>query len=526
MRAFDQPGRSPVYAGNALAATSHPLATSTALSILRDGGNAVDAAIAASATLCVVEPHMTGIGGDCFAILCEPDGSIHGLNGSGRAPGEARLDWYRERNITGLADSSPHAVTVPGAVRAWEVLHQRFGAMDWTRLFADAVHYANEGFAVAPRVARDWAMLADKLATDAGAKRHLLFDGEPPASGQRVTLPALGAAIEAIARGGSVALYEGVMAQEIAETVQALGGFLTEADLAACEAEWVTPISSEYRGLDILEIPPNGQGLTALILLNLLKATDAADQAFSAARYHREIELSRIAYAVRDAHIGDPTSMVATVERLLSAETADRLSRQFDPRQRNPAVTLPDIASSDTIYLSIVDREQRAISFINSVYGGFGTGIVTAKSGIALQNRGACFSLTPGHPNALGPGKRPLHTIIPAMALAKGKPVYSFGVMGGAYQPVGHAHVLANMLDYGMDPQQALDFPRLFWDDAGRLAAESGIGGDLRDQLSALGHSVVSGGPHGGGQIIHIDHETGMLTGGSDPRKDGQAAGF
>ncbi|WP_244530533.1 gamma-glutamyltransferase family protein [Salaquimonas pukyongi] len=525
-RNFDQPGRSPVYAANAMAATSHPLATSTALTVLREGGNAVDAAIAASATLCVVEPHMTGIGGDCFAFVGEPSGTIHALNASGRAAAGAKLAWYLENGISEIADTSPHAVTAPGALRGWELLHRKFGAMDWARLFADAVDYAEGGFPVAPRVAHDWHGLAGKLADNEGAAKHLLFDGTSPGVGQKIRLPALGQTLSRIAREGADAFYLGQIAAEIAGTVQALGGFLSEEDLAKCSAEWVEPIRTTYHDHEVLQIPPNGQGITALIILDLLTMGGGRHDALSAERFHQSIEFARLAYAMRDAHVSDPATAKTGVKAMLSEETTMALLRQYDPERRNDDITLPELPDADTIYLSVVDRDGLAVSFINSVYSGFGTGIVTGKSGIALQNRGSCFVVREGHPNAIGGAKRPMHTIIPGMVLKDGLPAFSFGVMGGAYQPAGQAHVLQNMFEYGMDPQQAIDFPRLFWRPDGVLAAESGIGPHIKAGLAGRGHETAPGGLHGGGQMVAIDRQSGVLIGASDPRKDGHAAGY
>lgn len=525
-RDFSLPGRSPVLATNAAAATSHPLATATALAILREGGNAVDAAIAASATLCAVEPHMTGIGGDCFAIICEPDGRLHGLNASGRAPANATLEWFTSRGIAQIGDTSPHSVTVPGALRGWQALHDRFGAMDWTRLFADAVSLAREGFPVAPRVARDWAMLTAKLLANDGARQHLLRDGKAPGAGERFRLEALGNTLEAVARDGASAFYEGEIATDIVNTVRGLGGLLRESDLAACEAEWVTPVSTSYRNHDIVELPPNGQGIVALVLLNLLEAAGEPAAADSTERYHRLAELGRIAYAVRDAHIGDPDHMTVSAEQLVSGPFARDLLGQFDPERRNANITLPSLRGSDTIYLCVVDRDGLAVSFINSVYSGFGSGIVTPRTGIALQNRGSGFRIDADHPACIGPGRRPLHTIIPGMMMRNGRAVAPFGVMGGAYQPMGHAHLVENLLTFGMDPQAALDHPRLFFNEAGSLVAEPGIPADAISGLERLGHSVIAGGPHGGGQAILIDHERGILIAGSDPRKDGHAGGY
>jgi len=528
MRSFDLPGRSSVIAENGMAATSHPLATATALSILREGGNAVDAALAASATLCVVEPHMTGIGGDCFVILAEPDGSVYGLNGSGRAPAAAEAGWYRARGDAGMPQTGVHAVTVPGAVDAWERLSQRFGTLGFERLFADAIRYAEDGFAVHARVARDWGRQIAALAADEGCARHCLIGGAAPSAGTRFRFPALAQTLRRIAREGARAFYQGEIAAEMAATVQARGGFLTEADLAAVEADWVKPISAGYGGHDVLEIPPSGQGITALILMKLLEIGRASDlPPDSAGRYHLEIEAARLAYSVRDHLVADPASMTTTPEELLSDRFVDALAKQLRADRRNPSITLPDMPRADTVYLTVVDRDRRAVSFINSVYSGFGAKVATAKSGVVLQNRGGCFTIEEGHPNELRGGRRPMHTIIPAMALKDGLASASFGVMGGDYQPMGHAHVFANVVDYGMSPQEAIDHPRLFWGEDGVLEAEQGIPEAVRTKLISMGHEVRDApSPHGGGQMIVIDRENGFLIGGSDPRKDGCAMGW
>ncbi len=528
MRNFQQPGRSPVLATNGMASTSHPLATATALNILREGGNAVDAAIAASAVLAVVEPAMTGIGGDCFVILCEPDGSLHGLNGSGRSANGAQLDWYLERGIKNLDELPAHSVTVPGALKAWDALLTRFGTRGFDDLFEDAIAFGRSGFPIAPKVAKDWAGLFDKINKNAGARTHLLRDGRAPRYGEMFTLPALADTLEIAAKKGVDAFYTGPIAAEIAATVQGEGGFLNEQDLANVTADWVTPISTKYHGIEMHEIPPNGQGITALILLNLLQRLGGENHgADSAERAHLEMEAARIAYSVRDQYVSDPAHMEARIEQLLSDQYCDQLATKFDPNRRNEQISLPELPQSDTTYLTVVDRDLRAVSFINSLYNGFGSGIVTAQSGIALQNRGACFSLQAGHANAIGPSKRPMHTIIPGMATKDGQLAYSFGVMGGAYQPMGHAHVLANMVDYGMDPQEALDHGRIFWGADGVLDVEESVSLDVCKGLEARGHKVRrAANPHGGGQIIAIDHKEGVMIAGSEPRKDGMAAGF
>jgi gamma-glutamyltranspeptidase/glutathione hydrolase len=377
-------------------------------------------------------------------------------------------------------------------------------------------------------VARDWALYAAELAADEGASRHCLVDGGAPLLGTRHRSPALGATLRKLASGGAKAFYEGEIAREIADTVQAKGGFLSEEDLAGVTADWIKPISTDYAGHEVFELPPNGQGVTALILLNLLSELDFASLApDSPERRHMEIEAGRLAYAARDRYVADPAMNTAEVERLLSPQFTRSMARQVDRTRRNPAVTLPEMADADTVYLTVVDRDRRAVSFINSLYHAFGSKVVTPRSGIALQNRGACFTLEEGHPNEIGPSKRPLHTIIPAMAYKDGKPAVSFGVMGGAYQPLGHAHVFSNLVDHGMDPQAAIDDARLFWSADGTVEVEDGIDAASREALRARGHAVRPvASPLGGGQMIVIDRKTGFLVGGSDPRKDGLALGW
>lgn len=528
MRIFDQPGRSHVIAENGMAATSHPLATASALQVLREGGNAVDAAIAAAATLAVVEPHMTGIGGDCFVILAEPNGTLHGLNGSGRAPAAADAGKLRDQGFDAIPASGALSVTAPGAVKAWETLAERFGTLDFDRLFADAVRYAEDGFAVHPRVARDWSLHAAALAADEGGAMHYLDGGRAPAVGTRWRLPALGQTLRSIAEGGSQAFYTGALAEEMVATLRKGGNDFTQDDLAGVEADWIDPVSTSYGGHDVFELPPNGQGVTALILLNLLTRLKAGGLgADSVERYHLEIEAGRLAYTVRDHLVADPDTMTVSLETLLSQAYTKALADQFDPEARNPSLTLPEGPDADTVYLTVVDRDRRAVSFINSLYGAFGSKVVTPRSGVALQNRAACFSLAAGHPNEYGPGKRPMHTIIPGMLKKDGRVAGVFGVMGGQFQPMGHAHLLSNLFDHGMDPQAALDHGRVFWDKEGAIEAEAGVPLRVVARLQEMGHDIrPATSPHGGGQIILIDHENGFLVGGSDPRKDGLALGW
>ncbi|WP_421856553.1 gamma-glutamyltransferase [Oricola sp.] len=528
MRDFQAPGRSAVIAENGMAATSHPLASSTALKVLKEGGNAVDAAVAAAATLAVVEPQMTGIGGDCFAIVAGADGKILGVDGAGRAARGARTEWYVENGFSEIGAHSAHAVTAPGAVMAWQTLLAVAGKRSLDYLLRDAIRYAEGGYPVASRVAWDWARQVETLRKDEGASRHLLPGGVAPVVGQRHCQPALAATLRAIASEGAKAFYEGAIAAEIAQTVQAKGGFLDEEDLAAVTTGFVDPISVDYRSSTVFELPPSGQGVIALIMLNILDEIGArAFDPDSPDRLHAEIEAARLAYSVRDALLGDPDHMPLSAEAMIAREYARALAAQFRPDSRNETLTIPDQPRSDTVYLSVVDKDRTAVSFINSLYGDFGSQIVTPESGIVLQNRGSCFVTDPLHPNAIAPEKRPLHTIIPAMVCRAGLPSVSFGVMGGAYQPTGHCHVLTNMLDYGMDPQAAIDAPRVFWDETGTIMAESGVCDAVLSELAGRGHSVCRAPkPIGGAQAIVIDRDTGFLIAGSDPRKDGCAIGW
>ena len=528
MRNFQMPGRSPVYARNGAVATSHPVASAVALDVLRRGGNAVDAAVAASAVLCVVEPHMTGIGGDCFAIIAKPDGQLHGYNGSGRSAKAAKLDWFLEQGISSIEAGSIHSVTVPGALKAWETIVEAHGRLGLDQALSHAIDYAEKGYAVTPRVATDWSALVPDLKKDPGANQHYLIDGCSPKTGQLHFAPALAQTLRMVADRGSGAFYQGEVASEIAQLVQSYGGLLAEEDLAGVSCNRVEPISANYRGVEVLELPPNGQGIAALTLLKILEQFDLASlDPHGSMRHHLQLEAGRLAYAMRDSHITDPDHMKVAIEQLISDDFTQGLAKSISPDRRNKALPSVCPSQSDTIYLSVVDDEGRAVSFINSVFRGFGARICTKKSGVMLQNRGSCFVVQPGHANCIDGGKRPLHTIIPAAARKDGKLWLSFGVMGGSYQAQGHAQVIVNLVDYGMDVQEALDCERLFWNEEGTILAEEGLPADAFEQLRGKGHDMRwASMPHGGGQIIAIDPDTSVLSAGSDGRKDGLAIGY
>lgn len=511
------------------AATSHPLATLIAIDTLRAGGNAVDAAIAAAAALAVIEPAMTGIGGDCF-VLIAPKGSdkVIAYNGAGRAPMAANADWFLDHGIGRIAPDSVHAVTVPGAVEAWCRLAEDHGRLGIDRLLQPAIKLAKGGFVVAPRVASDWARDADRLRADPATRAALLPKGKAPVAGDRIVLPALAKSLAAIARHGAEPFYRGWIAADMVRRLRAEGGLHRAEDFAGHRGDYAAPVSGTYRGVKVWECPPPGQGLTTLLLLNILGTTAAPEGALSAERFHLQIEASKLAYMERDRYVGDPDFTRVPVRRLLSGAHAKTLAARIDPAHAMPAAPQALASHPDTTYLTVVDKDRTAVSFINSIYYGFGSGKTAPKSGVLLQNRGACFVVDPGHPNCIGPGKRSMHTIIPAMVTKGGRALISFGVMGGHFQPVGQAHVLSNMLDYGMDPQAAVDCPRLFFEE-GCVTVEAGIPDSLRIALLRRGHEIVPADPAeplGGGQAIAIDWKRGVLIAGSEPRKDGLALGY
>lgn len=523
-RDFATPGRSPAIGDRGMAATSHPQATLAAVHLLREGGNAVDAAIAAVAVQSVVEPHMTGIGGDCFVLLAGPEGPVVALNGSGTAAGAARCEWYAAAGIATIEAESPHAVTVPGAIDAWLALHAAHGRTPLDRVLGPAIQAAREGFRVTPRVAWDWSNAAGKLARDPDAAAHYLPSGRPPRAGDRIVHEALARTLERVAKTGRSAFYEGEVADEIAAKLQSLGGLLSAEDFATYRSRFVEPISAPYRGHDVFECPPNGQGLAALMILQVLAEDDLADPRLSEAdRIHLHAEATKAAYRVRDLLFADPDQHPVPVEACLSEAYALRVSERIDLRRARPAEAFGLPEHKDTVYLAVVDRDGLCVSFINSLFASFGCGIYAPRSGVMLHNRGTSFQLQAGHPNAIAPGKRPMHTIIPGLLVKDGRPVMPFGVMGGHYQAAGHAHFLSQMLDHGRDPQGASDAPRSFAF-GGVLQLEPTIPEAVRTDLASRGHVLdVLARPMGGAQAIYLDHARGVMIGGSDARKDGMA---
>ena len=526
MRDFQMPGRSPVLAANGMCATSHPLASATAIRLLQEGGNAVDAAIGAAVLLGICEPQMTGIGGDCFVLLKPPgEDRVIALNGSGRAPAALSAADMRARGLSAVPVGGTESVTIPGAIDAFCRLSEDWGRIGLPDTLAPAIRYAEEGVPVAPRVAFDWARSVDAL--QGAARRHYLLDGKAPSAGQVFRAPGQAEVLRRIAARGRTAFYEGEVAEDMVAALRAMGGVHTLDDFAATACDYGDPVSGTYKGVELLEHPPNGQGATAILMANILAHFDLPSmEPFGAQRAHVEAETAKLAYDARNRFLADPDHMTR-LAHMLAPETAAKLAALIRmDRAMEAAAPLTEAVHRDTIYITVVDRDRMAVSLIYSVYHSFGAGIATDRFGILFQNRGAGFTLAAGHPNEAAGGKRPMHTIIPAMLREGGRVTMPFGVMGGAYQPNGHARVLTNMVDYGMDPQAALDAPRCF-SDAGTLMVERGYADSVRAELAALGHKVDT--PEsaiGGAQAIRIHHELGVLEGASDPRKDGCALGY
>jgi gamma-glutamyltranspeptidase / glutathione hydrolase len=525
MRDFQKPGRSAVFATNGMCATSHPLAAKVAVDILQSGGNAMDAAIAGAVLLGICEPQMTGIGGDCF-ILVKPakEQRVVALNGSGRAPKGLDAQKLRDQGLTTVPLRGIEAVTIPGAIDAFCRASQDWGRLDLAATLAPAIRYAEEGVPVAPRVALDWAESAADL--KGAARDFYLSDGQAPRLGAVFRAPGQAEVLRRVAREGRAGFYEGEVAADMVASLRALGGTHDADDFAATACTYTDPVQGPYRGVDLIEHPPNGQGATAILLLNILSHFDlAALDPWGAERAHIEAEAAKLAYDARNRFLAD-ADHTTRLDHMLSPQTAASLAALIDPARAMPAAApLTEALHRDTVYITVVDRDRMAVSLIYSVFWAFGAGFASSRFGINFQNRGAGFTLTPGHPNEAAGGKRPMHTIIPGMMAREGKVILPFGVMGGAYQPCGHARFISNLVDFGLDPQSAIDAPRCFASAEG-LSVETGYSDRVRAALSDLGHKVIPPEePIGGAQAILI-HDDGILEGASDPRKDGCALGY
>ena len=512
-----------------MASTSHPSATLVAIEVLRKGGNAVDAAVAAMALLGVIEPTQTGIGGDCFALLMRRgEGDVVALNGSGWAPKAATVAFYENKGITAIETESTHAVSVPGAVASWARLVVDHGTMDFGELLAPAIEAAETGYPVTERVARDWAKQVGKLARNRAAAQAFLFDGAAPLPGTIHRQPALAKVLRSIAAEGPAAFYKGWVARDMVETLRALGGLHTLDDFASFAPEYVTAASAGYRGYRLWECPPNGQGVAPLLMAKVLEGFDpAAWRQNSTERCHVMAELARQVYADRDCFVGDPRLGAPSVDALIADERVAKMRARIDPRrriERLAPVPLPE--HRDTAFLAVVDKDRNTIALINSIFDDFGCGIVSPGSGVIFHNRAGGFVLTPGHPNAIAPRKRPLNTIIPALLTRNVKAIMPFGVTGGHFQPFGQIQIMTNILDYGMGIQESIDQPRIFAR-GDQFNVEGTVSADLVDGLRKLGHNVTRAeNPLGTAQAVWIDWERGLLRGGADGRRDGIALGI
>ncbi len=529
-------GRSVVRASQGMVATSQPLASQVGLDVLKRGGNAVDAAIAVAAMLNVTEPNMTGVGGDAFMMIhSSKTKKVEALNASGRAPRALTFDHFTSRKIAQMPLQGMETITVPGAFDGWVTLLEKYGTQKLADLLAPAIGYAENGFPVAEKIAADWEPEVAKLKLTAAASSTYLVNGAAPRAGAIFYQKSLARTLRTLARGGRDAFYRGEIGKAIVDYCQKNGGFLSMEDLAAHKSNWVEPISTTYRGHTLYELPPNNQGLTALLLLNILEGFDLASMRSEPDRYyHTMIEATKIAFADRNRFIADPAFSKVPVKELISKEYAARRRALINPDKAIDPPKYGEInTGSDTTYFTVVDKDRNAVSFINSLFNSFGSGIVAGDTGVMLHNRGTGFSLEANHPNQFEPGKRPFHTLIPAMVFKDGNLLMSYGVMGGDIQAQGHVQVLVNLVDRGLNLQQAIDAPRYRYIAGRNVMLEDAVSAPVIARLAERGHQrqyppagIMHRALMGGGQAIMIDPETGALLGASDPRKDGLALGY
>ncbi|HEX8875387.1 MAG TPA: gamma-glutamyltransferase [Phycisphaerales bacterium] len=540
--------RSEVYAPKAMAATSHPLATQIAIDIMRRGGTAVDGAIAANAALGLMEPTGCGVGGDLFAIVWDPradggKGKLVGYNGSGRAPKAMTIEFVKSKGVDEIPPLGPLPVTVPGCVDGWFALHGKFGTLPMKEVLAPAIGYAESGFPMAPVIADAWAISVRRLAQFPNFKEQFTIDERAPKAGEIWKNPNLARTLRRVAHEGRDGFYKGEVAATIATFLQSQGGVMTAEDLAEHTGEWVEPVSANYRGYDVWEIPPNGQGIAALQILKILEGLDVRAMGFGSAEYvHAFVEAKKLAFEDRARYYADQRFSRVPVRTLISGAYAAERRKRIDPTKAAMAVEPGAIPTgADTIYLTVADESGMMVSLIQSNYRGMGSGMVPPGLGFMLQDRGEQFALVEGHPNVLAGGKRPFHTIIPAFVTKDGRPWMSFGVMGGAMQPQGHAQIIVNLIDFGMTLQQAGDAPRIHHDgstepqgavkpmsNGGVLNLEPGFAPEVLAELEKRGH-VMKPAPtavFGGYQAIRRDPTTGVYEGASESRKDGMAAGY
>ena len=523
-----------------MACTSQPLATQAAIDILKLGGNAVDAAIAANAVNTVVEPMMCGIGGDLFAIVWDEESKdLYGLNASGRSPKNLTLKMLKDMGLSKIPVRGPLSVSVPGCVDGWFELHERFGKISMDEILAPAIYYAENGFPVTEIIGQYWLNGAERLKDSPGFAEVYMPNSKVPVKGEIFKNPALAKIYRLIAKEGRDAFYKGFVAEEIEQFIKKHGGFLSAEDLHEHKSEWVEPVSTNYRGYDIWELPPNGQGIAALQILNILEGYNISEMGFGSKEYlHLLIEAKKLAYEDRSKFYADPAFNKIPVNKLISKEYANERRKLIDKNKASQKIEPGDLEDGDTIYLTVADKDGNMVSLIQSLYWGFGSGMVSPKLGFPLQNRGELFTLEEGHFNQYEPAKRPFHTIIPAFVSKDGKPFLSFGVMGGSMQPQGHAQVLINIIDFNMGIQEAGDAPRIRHGgssqptgskmlNGGYVNFESGFSSETIRDLVNMGHKLrISVGGFGGYQAIMLDYKNKVYYGASESRKDGHAAGY
>ena len=528
MRNLHIPSRSPVYGRKAMVATSHPEASLRALEMMSKGGNAIDAAVAAAAVLGVVEAHSTGLGGDCFCLFySNKAGKVISLNGSGNVSKVVDYNQIKKTNEGYIDPYTAHAITIPGAVAAWDKLINDYGNLGFKDVLAPAIHLAENGYVVADVIADMWKREEIKLKKDEDCKRIFLKDNEAYKAGDIHIQSELADTLKSIAKHGKEGFYSGEVAEDIIEKIRGIGGTHTIEDFSNFDVNYVEPINVPYKGYNVFECPPNGQGIVALMMLNILSNFDISKyDPNDYRRIHLEAEATKLAFMHRNKYLGDPNFSDIPIEKMLSQEYAQLLSKKINENAVMQDISISKLENNkDTVYISIVDNDGNFVSFINSIFHPFGSGIVSPKSGVLLHNRGASFNLNKEHPNFYEPLKKPMHTIIPGLLMKDNKPVMPFGVMGAHYQPVGQVHFLTNVLDYDMDVQMALDHSRSFFYD-NSLSLEKTISLETYDKLEKLGHKVnYCDLPHGGGQAIILKNN-GVLVGASDPRKDGMALGY
>ena len=532
--------RSEVIAQHGMACTSQPLATQVALDILKAGGNAIDAAIAANAMLGLVEPVSNGIGGDLFAIVWDAKTQkLYGLNASGRSPYDLTFDYFVKNKITRIPALGPLPVSVPGCVDGWAELHKKFGKLPFADLFKPVIGYANEGFPVSEVIAYYWNSNSRSLQKYPGFKEIYMPNGKAPAKGEVFKNPFLAATLEKIAKGGRDAFYKGEVAQKIVDYVREQGGFFSMRDFADHHSEWVEPISTNYRGYDIWELPPNGQGTAVLQQLNMLEGYDLAKMGFGSAEYiHTFLETKKLAFEDRAKYYADPDFNKVPIQKLISKEYAKERMKLFNPTRAATSYPAGNLETGNTIYMTVADKDGNMVSLIQSNYRGMGSGMTPGKLGFVLQDRGEMFIIDSTHVNKYEPHKRPFHTIIPAFITKDGKPYISFGLMGGSMQPQGHVQMVVNLIDFGMNLQEAGDAPRICHEgsseptgekmtDGGVVYLESGIPYETIRTLMGKGHKIqFTNGIYGGYQAIKWDDKNKVYYGASESRKDGQAAGY